>query len=481
MSAVASAQRFDIRAVVAGRLCVGCGACAAATRGRAVMRWTEHELFEADLTGLDAGEIVRATAVCPFSDDAGNEDALAAGLWDGVPLDSDPAVGRYLTVGAGRILDSASVVKSSSGGLTTYVLQQLLQRGLVDGVIHVRDSTPGAPTLVEYAVSRGSDALLEGAKSRYHPIEMSGVIDRIRGDGKRYAFVGVPCFVKAARLLCKADPAIGEQLPYFIGLVCGHLKSGAFARNFAWQMGIEPAALGRFDFRVKDPARPANAYAVAAVRAGSEIRATAPTRDLFGSDWGHMLFRPKACDFCDDIGAELADVCFGDAWLPKYESNWQGTNIYITRHPVFAAILEEGRRNGHIVVFDSDVPEFVASQDANYRQRREGLRVRLADLRRKRLPHPAKRVFGENAKVGWVRRNIYRTRIRLGDQSHVLFKAAREGGDYAIFRSGIETILRRYYWYYRVGNLAKPAYLARRILERLGIRGPVRKPSVAEQ
>lgn len=444
-------RRFDIRQVVEHGFCVGCGACAAAAGDPARMRWTPLELYEADLASLGERAVDALSPVCPFSDDAPDEDRLAEELWPDMPAARPGVIGRYLSVGAGRVVDTGLVKQSSSGGLTSYVLRQLLERGLVDGVIHVGDTEvdpndePVAQgPLMGYRLSYRVEDVTRNSKSRYYPIEMSQVLRAVRGDGKRYALVGVPCFIKAARLLCRKDEVLRDQLVFMIGLVCGHLKSGAFARNFAWQMGVPPERLGRFDFRVKDESRSASAYAVAATEAGTGRSVQAPSRSLFGSDWGLAMFRPRACDFCDDIAGELADVCFGDAWLPQYEGDWRGTNIHVLRNEQVSVILEQGAQRGDIVLYESDADQFVASQGGNYRHRREGLQVRLADRRRARQPVPAKRDFGVAHRVEVFRRFVYRARVSLGDRSHELFRKAVERGDYAAFRAGMKPIMLRY-------------------------------------
>ncbi|MBK8018945.1 MAG: Coenzyme F420 hydrogenase/dehydrogenase, beta subunit C-terminal domain [Betaproteobacteria bacterium] len=141
---------------------------------------------------------------------------------------------------------TTKVVKSSSGGLTTWLLEALLERGDIDGVVHV--SASDSP-LFMYTVSTTRDGLGARGKSRYYAVEVSEVLNAVRGNGRRYAFVGVPCFVKAARLIAEQDEQLGRQLVYFIGLVCGHLKSFAYAELMAWQQGVTPDKLERFDFR----------------------------------------------------------------------------------------------------------------------------------------------------------------------------------------------------------------------------------------
>jgi hypothetical protein len=98
----------------------------------------------------------------------------------------------------------------------------------------------------------------------------------------------VPCFIKAARLLCRTDPVLNSRLRWFVGLVCGHLKSRHVSSLLAWQMGIAPHQLTGVDVRVKLPDESASHYGVAAWGRDGErpLSARAPARSLFGGKLG---------------------------------------------------------------------------------------------------------------------------------------------------------------------------------------------------
>ena len=53
------------------------------------------------------------------------------------------------------------------------------------------------------------------------------------------------------------------------------------------------------------------------------------------------MFQVNACNYCDDIFAETADVAFGDGWLPEYKMDWQGTNVVVSRHPDIDEIIAD--------------------------------------------------------------------------------------------------------------------------------------------
>ena len=42
------------------------------------------------------------------------------------------------------------------------------------------------------------------------------------------------------------------------------------------------------------------------------------SNEFYGTHWGYNFFRYSACDACDDVFAETADISVGDAWLDGY-------------------------------------------------------------------------------------------------------------------------------------------------------------------
>ena len=55
----------------------------------------------------------------------------------------------------------------------------------------------------------------------------------------------------------------------------------------------------------------------------------------------------NACNYCDDVVGETADISIGDAWLPKYSFDWRGKNLLVLRNTVLSeligAAVAEGR------------------------------------------------------------------------------------------------------------------------------------------
>ncbi len=424
------AARLSPGEVIAGGLCIGCGSCASGEPAGA-MGWNRFgQLEPAGSSEWLERKSARLAAICPFSPHARDEDQIAAALFPDAPV-VDPRIGRFAAAYVGHAGEGFREA-GSSGGMVSWVAAELLARGLVDGVAHVAPTDRRATgRLFDYRISRNVTELRAGAKSRYYPIELSRVLDEIRRVPGRYAVVGVPCFVKAVQLARAAEPVLAERIAFTLGLVCGHMKSAALVDSFALQMGAEPAMVRAVDFRLKDAERPANWYRTQLVL---EEGATAEQDwwHLLEGDWGSGFFQHSACDFCDDVVAETADISFGDAWVEPYSSDGRGTNVVVVRSAVLHELVEAARGARRLALEAVGAELVVETQAAGFRQRREGLAYRLA-LRKGGL-RPRKRVAPSRAGLGWRRRAIYRMRQAISAWSHRLFAGSRGAGVPALYK-----------------------------------------------
>lgn len=410
--------RLSPRDVVRAGLCIGCGACVAASGGRGRMVFDAYGQLRP--RGPHDWYAVRTAAFarcCPFSAAALNEDQLADALYPHAPR-RDGRIGRHVAAYVGWAETGGFREAGSSGGLVSWTAAALLQAGLVDAVAHVAPGD-GGDRLFGYRISRSVEEVRGAAKSRYYPIELSAVLQEMRAVPGRYAVIGVPCFIKTIRLACREDPQLADRVRFTLGLFCGHMKSARMAESHAWQMGLRADDIASIDFRAKDPSRPANWYVTRiGLKDGGERR-----RDwwhMADGDWGAGFFQAGACDACDDVVAETADVSFGDAWVEPYSSDGRGTNVVVVRTPELAALFERAAAEGALKLDPVDADFVAATQAAGLRHRREGLALRLAhwpDAPPKRIapaPRPPLR-----------RRAVYAMRRAVARWSHRTFWLAR--------------------------------------------------------
>lgn len=414
--------------IVHSGLCSGCGVCASLEDGR----------MDLDLYGQlrpygSDGFLKRGPEVfdriCPFSPTAADEDTISDDLYPEAPR--YPTIGRFIGAHVGHVAEEAFRERGSSGGLVSWTLEELMKKGLIDGAAHVvpvaDPQTDGR--FFRYRIARTEAEIREGAKSRYYPVEASEILRTIRETPGRYAVVGVPCFIKAIQLLRREDPILRERIAYTLGLFCGHMKSARFAESFAMQMGLPFDEVRAVEFRLKDASRPANVYtAQLTMRDGSVYK-----RDwwnLVDGDWGSGFFQYEACNFCDDVIGETADISFGDAWVEPYSSDGRGTNVIVTRSAEVNEIVQAAIDDGRLFLSPVDEAFVVQTQAAGFRQRREGVSYRLTWP--KRGIRPKKRV--QPARPDDRRRRlIYRTRAFISRWSHRMFWLARSVNSPALF------------------------------------------------
>jgi coenzyme F420-reducing hydrogenase beta subunit len=422
--------------IVRSGFCIGCGSCVAhlppaGTDGVPRMAFDAHGLLAPAASEAWLRRRSQEFAeTCPFSPAAADEDELAAFLFPAAAA-RHGATGRFISAHVGHVRESSFRADGSSGGLVTWVLAELFRRGLIDGAAHVApvaERAPGEP-FFRYRLARCADDLRAGAKSRYYPVEMSPILEQIRSTPGVYAVVGVPCFIKAVQLLRRRDPVLGERIAFTLGLFCGHMKSARFVESFAWQMGVSVDDVAAVEFRRKDSSRPASTY-TAELRLRDGSTRVRDWWNMVDGDWGAGFFQSPACNYCDDVVGETADISFGDAWVEPYASDGRGTNVVVTRSEIVDRLLSAGIADGRLELQRVDGDFVERTQAAGLRQRREGLGYRLTWHRRGLTPR--KRVAPRSDQP-LRRKLIYRSRAAISAGSHRLFRIARHTGNPGVY------------------------------------------------
>jgi coenzyme F420-reducing hydrogenase beta subunit len=397
-----------------------------------------------ELDALPSDVLERAAAVCPFAGGPRDEDSIGRDLFEGPAVEHHEVTGYYRTIVAGHVAAGDFRDRGTSGGMTSWLLLELLRRGEVDGVIHVASTLEGLPNpLSRYRISTTEAELLGGRKSRYHVQTLQEVLAEVRTRPPgRFAVVGVPCFIKAVRLLTEADPVLAERIVFAASLVCGHYKSTLYSDYLGRSVGLAPEQVLDIDYRHKEPGRAPNRYCVTVTpRDGEPVVRGVEQIPL--ADWGLGIFKLGACDYCDDIVGETADISFGDAWLPPFMGDWQGANLAIARSELAARLLAEAQADGTLDVVTWTADQVAAAQAGAVRHRRPGLAVRLANRARLGQWAPRKRVDPipeAELATPFSQRMLNREAIAIAAPGAYL----RARGDLAKFRSTMLPLVQRY-------------------------------------
>lgn len=424
--------------------CIGCGNCEAYLPACYSLKKDNFGLIEAKLIeGSGSTEATALEDICPVvskkSEDFFNQ------AYEADSLAYKKGVGFYRKVYAGFVNDETTRLESSSGGLTTHLIEELFQRGLITGAIVVGASLADV-SHTEYFIARSAGELKQAKKSKYHMTSHSDIAKHILAcsNQESFAFVGIPCSVKAIRLLGEVKHDLKNKIKYTISIFCGHQKSHAFTEYVAWQMGISPSELVSMDYRVKKAGADASRYYYKATSRKDVIEKRVDS--LKWMDWGLGLFKPKACDFCDDVTGETADVIFGDAWSRKYSHNHRGTNLVITRSKEIDEILMASHQRGLISLYEEDVSFVDVTQGGNFRHRHEGLMSRINYYATEGMWYPPKheiRLARYTRKSG--RDGYYIDRHNISLDSHKAFFKAKELNDLGYFWSALSPQISSYY------------------------------------
>lgn len=407
---------FD--SVVNQDLCTGCGACLYHTQSNDwKMDWNK-EGFLVPTVKNGKGEMNKAAInVCPFNpypaDEVRTEDELANLFLKDAP-NHHPQVGRYYNTYAGY--SERFRLTSSSGGLATYLLTELLEQKLVDAVITVGE---GKDNHYEYKLVRRQEDLLATSKTKYYPVTMAEALKELKSFDGKVAVVGIGCFIKAVRLLQHYNPELREKIVFMVGIICGGMKSKFFGEYLAAKAGVQNNEFTKPQFRIKNYESTAGDYSFGCIDSRGDERQV--KMRTVGDMWGSGMFKCNACDYCDDVTTELADVSLGDAWLPPFNQDGKGTNVIVTRSALAEQLINEGILSAKLAVQVLPFETFLSSQQGSYNHRHKALKYRIQKAEKQGASIPPKRHNQQHISLDFKWVQLQRREVR---NNSLLFWAA---------------------------------------------------------
>lgn len=400
---------FD--AVIKQDMCIGCGACLYSTSNEnLVMKWNKEGFLNptSETSDMESEKRLKVCPFNPFPDKEVRTEKEIANIFLKDAPNHHKRVGRYYNSYVGY--SNKYRLTSSSGGMATYLIEQLLNQNIVDAVVTVKE---GKDSFYEYSVVRSTDELISTSETKYYPVTLGTVINQLKTSNERFAIVGIACFLKSVRLLQFYHPELKDKIKFTIGIICGGVKSKFFAEYLAGKTGVSSDQFSQPKFRIKDLQSSASDYSFGCNDFNGQQH-TIKMRKV-GDMWGSGMFKNNACDFCDDVTTELADISLGDAWLPPYNKDGKGTNVIVTRSTIADKLIQDGIENGELTIETLPLERFLASQQGSFNHRHTGLSVRIKQAKKKNQPVPPKR-FGD-AKVTIDFKVVQKLRMKVRQKS----------------------------------------------------------------
>lgn len=413
---------FD--SVVKQDMCIGCGACLySSSNDNLVMSWNK-EGFLNPTSETPEKESEESLKVCPFNPfpdkEVRTENEIAKIFLNDAP-NRHLRVGHYYNTYVGY--SNRYRLTSSSGGMATYLIDQLLNKNIVDAVVTVKE---GKDSFYEYSVIRSTDELISTSETKYYPVTLGTVINQLRTSNERFAIVGIACFIKSVRLLQFYHPELKEKIKFTIGIICGGVKSKFFAEYLAGKTGVSSDQFSQPKFRIKDLQSSASDYSFGCNDFNGQQH-TIKMRKV-GDMWGSGMFKNNACDFCDDVTTELADISLGDAWINPYNKDGKGTNVIVTRTELAERLINDGIIHKELAVDTLEFDHFLSSQQGSFNHRQKALGYRIKLAKRKGFIIPPKRHDNENISLDF--KLVQKQRMAVRKLSLVQWPIAKSSAEF---------------------------------------------------
>jgi coenzyme F420 hydrogenase subunit beta len=269
--------------------------------------------------------------------------------------------GPFKAVAVGFSTDNRIRAKASSGGLITALLCYLLDKSLVDGVLHVGKDTLD-PLKSVACFSRTKDEVIDRSGSRYAPTSLlTGLIEILSKENK-IAVVGKPCDIVAVRAFLKENPKYRNQIVLMISFMCMGMPSYNGTRSLVKTLGCK---IGKIkDFWYRGNGWPGKTTAI--------DESGCMHSCLYEESWGKILSKliNFRCKICPDGYGEFADLSCADAWYLKDEApsfeETDGRSFIFVRTEQGESIYKQAINDGYIKTEGFDINKLRFTQPSQY-------------------------------------------------------------------------------------------------------------------
>ena len=356
-----------VKAIPENEICTGCGTCVGACPNSAIRIIKSKGIYVSQIDDKSCTQCGICFEICPghsvdFKD-------LNLAIFGKEP--ADILIGNYMNLYIGHATNQDIRYNSASGGLITAILIFALEEGIIDGalVTKMRKDRPLEP---EPFVARRREDIIEASKSKYCPVPANLRLKEIleSENGEKFAAVGLPCHIQGIRKAERVNKKLKEKIALHLGIFC------SINRNF---LGTE-YLLQKFNIKKEDVAK--LDYRGEGWMGKMSITLKNGNKKFipYLVYWTHMLgayFIPMRCTLCSDQSCELADISFGDIWLPEYRDDKIGVSVIVSRNKMGDALLQNARLKKMIEIKKLDRNKIIESQRYSLTSKKKYLRAHL--------------------------------------------------------------------------------------------------------
>jgi coenzyme F420 hydrogenase subunit beta len=351
----------SIESVIKNDLCTGCGTCAGICPLSAI-EMVNNKSLGIYIPQLDEGrcnECGDCLEACPGQ--SVDFKQLNSTIFGKQP--DDMLLGNYVNCYVGHATDYDIRYNSASGGLVTALLIFALEKRIIDGAL-VTKMNPDNPFEPLPFIARTIEEITSAARSKYCPVPANIALKEILNakEGERFAVVGLPCHIHGIRKAGTVNKKLKESIVLHLGIFCGHAPTFLWTEFHLWRKGISKEKIARIDYRGKGWP---GGMSISLINGGKRF---IPHNDTW--DWYSNFCYYRRCTLCCDQAAELADISFGDAWLPEFAGDKAGKSIVICRNKRAKEIVQDAASQGKLTLEQVGGEKVIQSQGRFYSKKR---------------------------------------------------------------------------------------------------------------
>jgi len=358
-----------IESVVNDELCTGCGTCVGICPLSAIemVKNNSKGIYLPQLDDEKCNQCGICLDACPGH--SVNFQQLNLDIFGQEP--QDILLGNYLNCYIGHATDYEIRYNSASGGLVTALLIFALDEGLINGALVTKMSEQN-PLEPQPFIARTKEQIISAAKSKYCPVPANIALKEILKEEGKFAVVGLPCHIQGVRKAELVNKKLREKIVFHFGLFCSYTPSFLGTESLLKQLKTKKEEVTNLDYRGEGWPGGVSIQ----LKSGRQL--FLPHGEVWGAKIGFgLFFWPKRCALCCDATSELADISFGDAWLPELSEEKIGESLLLCRTEVGKHLIQtaEAKRRLELSQTDAKVP--TASGTFYIKKRSLNARIKL--------------------------------------------------------------------------------------------------------
>ena len=399
-----------IETIVKRGLCTGCGTCVGIcpTSALKMVKNDSKGIYLPQLNSNDCNQCGICFEICPgHSVDFKNLNLAVFGKEQ-----ADNLIGNYMNSYIGHATNHEIRYNSASGGLVTAILIFALEEGIIDGALVTR-MKKDHPLEPEPFIARTREEIIEASKSKYCPVPANLALKEILKENGKFAVVGLPCHIHGIRKAEIVNNKLKEKIALHLGILCSVNRNFLATEYLLQKFNIKKEDVAKLDYR-------GDGWI-----GGMTITSKNGTKKFIPlpTYWGHMLkeyFVPTRCTLCSDQSCELADISFGDIWLPEFRNDKIGTSVIISRSKMGETILQNAVSKKELELNNINKDKLIESQKRPLIVKKNQLKARffLFKISHKNIPNYNQNLLKPNL-IAYLRAVLLYLQISLSSKRYL--------------------------------------------------------------